>query len=137
MLLGAPVTSAIAQQATGGVVSSGTAAPEPYSTGALTLAPFKAGDRYFSTDASGGLYVRGDVHAAPRSILPAGTFNLVAPSHDGRYLAYALAPSGGTAYEVHVRDVESGRDLSDVLYSARIAAAPWTHNAKGFFYVRR
>lgn len=135
-LLGAPPAAAFAQQASAHLTASGAVLPDPYSTRALTLAPFRAGDRYFNTDQTGALYVRNDLRAPARVILPAGSFTVVAPSHDGRYLAYALAPAGAMAYEVHVRDVETGRDLGDVLHSARISAAPWTHNAKGFFYVR-
>jgi prolyl oligopeptidase len=102
----------------------------------LTLAPFKRGDRVFSTDASGALYVRDKLDGAPRLLLPAGSYNVVAPSNNGTYVAYALVAPGANSYEVRVRVVQTGRDSPNVLHHATISRTPWTHNEAGFFYTR-
>jgi hypothetical protein len=137
-------TGGIANLARSAAVSSaaaGAAAPS-------VLAPFKAGDLFFNMDASGTLQVRDGERGAPRVLLPPGTFSVVAPSPNGRYLAYAvpIATSGvnagtsiGTntgATEIRIRNVQTGRDLPDVLHRARISPAPWSHDNKGFLYVR-
>jgi hypothetical protein len=101
-----------------------------------TLAPFRAGDRFFSLDASGALQVREGENGQPRALLPAGTFSIVAPSPDGRYVAYTVGPSHVGPYDVRIRDVQTGRDLADVLHLARISPAAWSHDNKGFLYVR-
>jgi hypothetical protein len=100
------------------------------------LAPFKAGDRYFFVAPNGKLYVKDGRDATPRALLAAGTFTVLAPSPDGKYLAYGVAGSGTTSYQVRVRNVSTARDLSGALDHASISLHPWTHNNKGFFYTR-
>ncbi len=109
----------------------------PYSAVNLMSAPFKAGDRIFSADSSGALYVRESASAPLRLLLNARTYSLVAPSPDGKRLAYESAAAGSRFGDVHVIDVTTGRLLPDVLHAATISGAPWTHNNKGFFYERR
>lgn len=131
----APVAAAqSAAPASARSAPSAQPAADPYSARALLLAPFQAGARLFALDASGALTVRDNATAAARTLLPAGSFTAVAPSANGRYVAYATYPTGATFGDVHVRDVISGRDLPDVLHQAHISRAPWTHNAKGFFF---
>jgi hypothetical protein len=101
-----------------------------------TLAPFRAGDRFFAIGPSGALQVRDGENTAPRDLLPAGTFSVIAPSPNGKYVAYTVGPSHAGPYDVRIRDVQTGRDLSDVLHNARISPAPWSHDNKGFLYVR-
>lgn len=111
----------------------------PYSAQALLHAPFMAGTRLFALDATGALTVRDQSgRAAPRVVLPAvaGGYSAIAPSPKGRYVAYTTADSARTFGDVRIRDVASGRDLSDVLHGARVSRAPWTHNESGFFYIR-
>jgi hypothetical protein len=128
---------------TGIVVAQSTAAGTPgISTRSAfappsLLAPFKTGNQYFNVDASGALLVRGGENVAPRVLLPAGSFSTVAPSPNGRYVAYGVGAPDAAAYQVRVRDVQTGRDLPDVLHNARISPAPWSHDEKGFLYVRR
>lgn len=145
----APLAGATAQSTTATrttpaqVAATNAPAPaslvDPYSARALLLAPFQAGKHVFSLDASGALTVRDDDgRAAPRVVLPAvsGGYAAIAPSPDGKYVTYAMS-SGGRAFgELRVRDVATGRDLTDVLHAARIGRAPWLHNEKGFFYTR-
>jgi hypothetical protein len=101
------------------------------------LAPFKTGDQYFDVDASGALEVRSGENVAPRVLLPAGSFSIVAPSPNGRYVAYGAGAANTGPYQIRIRDVQTGRDLPDVLHSARISPAPWSHDEKGFLYVRQ
>jgi hypothetical protein len=110
---------------------AGAAAPS-------ALAPFKAGKQYFDMDASGTLRVRDGERGTPRALLPSGSFSVVAPAPNGRYLAYTVTADGSSsaAGNVRIRDVQTGRDLPDVLHNARISPAPWSHDNKGFLYVR-
>lgn len=115
-------------------------APRPFASHAapLTMAPFQRGDMVFTTDAAGALYARNGLDGTAHVLLPAGSYSSVAPSPDGRYVAYAL-PAGGpdpAGFDVHIRTVETGRDLPDVLHNAMISRKPWTHNERGFFYTR-
>jgi hypothetical protein len=115
-------------------VSSQT--PSIQLTSPSTLAPFRAGGRFFYVNASGELRVRDGDKGIERGLLPAGTFSTVAPSPDGKYVAYAVGPTHSGPYDVRIRDVQNGRDLPDVLHLARISPAPWSHDNKGFLYVR-
>jgi len=101
-----------------------------------TLAPFRAGDRYFHVNSTGELRVRDGENGPERALLPAATFSIVAPSPDGKYIAYTVGPAHAGPYDVRIRDVLTGRDLPDVLHLARISPAPWSHDNKGFLYVR-
>lgn len=134
----APAPRAAAQVAVS-VAPAPTALDDPYSARALLLAPFRAGKHVFALDATGALTVRDDDgRAAPRILLPAasGGYAAIAPSPEGKYVAYAVTSGARSFGELHVRDVATGHDLPDVLHTARISRAPWLHNEKGFFYVR-
>lgn len=111
-------------------------------------APFKENGRYFYFQNTGlqnqsVLYVQ-DGKAAPRVLIDPnvlstdGTVALsgTSASDDGRYLAYSLSTSGSDWQELHVRDVNTGRDLSDVVRWVKFSGISWTHDNKGFFYSR-
>lgn len=102
-----------------------------------TLAPFKAGNRFFDVDATGALRVREGERGVPRPLFAAGSFSVVTPSLNGKYIAYAVGSTEPGPYDVHIRDVLTGRDLSDVLHHARISPAAWSHDEKGFLYIRQ
>jgi prolyl oligopeptidase len=112
-------------------------------------APFKEGGRYFFFQNTGlqnqsVLYVQNSRSAPPRVLLDPnllssdGTVALSgqAASDDGRYLAYSLSTSGSDWQELHVRDVNTGRDLPDVLKWVKFSRISWTHDNRGFFYSR-
>jgi len=112
-------------------------------------APFKENGRYFYFQNTGlqnqsVLYVQDGKDAAPRMLLDPnglstdGTVALsgTAASDDGHYLAYSLSTSGSDWQELHVRDVNNGRDLSDVVKWVKFSGITWTHDNKGFFYSR-
>src|SRR5205823_4986285 len=90
------------------------------------------------------LYVQDDRNETPRVLLDPnllstdGTVELTgtAVSDDGRYLAYSLSTSGSDWQELHVRDVDTGKDLSDVVKWVKFSDISWTHDNKGFFYSR-
>ncbi|MGZ3546637.1 MAG: prolyl oligopeptidase family serine peptidase, partial [Gemmatimonadaceae bacterium] len=52
------------------------------------------------------------------------------------YLAYAISTSGSDWQELHVRDVNTGRDLADTVKWVKFSGISWTHDNKGFFYSR-
>jgi prolyl oligopeptidase len=58
------------------------------------------------------------------------------PRDDGKYLAYARSEAGSDWQEIHVLDVEAGKDESDHLKWARFAQMSWAKDGKGFYYSR-
>jgi prolyl oligopeptidase len=57
-------------------------------------------------------------------------------SHDGRYVAYSVSSAGSDWVEWHVRDVETSRDLPDVVRWSKFSSAAWLHDGSGFVYSR-
>jgi prolyl oligopeptidase len=74
----------------------------------------------------------------PNTLSDDGTVSLAgtAYSEDGRHLAYALADGGSDWRTVHVREVETGRELPDVLRWVKFSPLAWRHDGSGFFYSR-
>ena len=112
-------------------------------------APFKENGRYFYFQNTGLqnqsiMYVQDGRDAPVRVLLDPnalstdGTVALsaTAVSDDGHYMAYSLSTSGSDWQEVHVRDVNNARDLSDILKWVKFSDISWTHDNKGFFYSR-
>ena len=112
-------------------------------------APFKENDRYFYFQNTGlqnqsVLFVQDGRDGRPRVLLDPnvlssdGTVALseTAASNDAHYLAYALSTSGSDWQEIHVRDVNTGRDLPDTLKWVKFSNIAWTHDNRGFFYSR-
>ncbi|MGZ3490683.1 MAG: S9 family peptidase, partial [Gemmatimonadaceae bacterium] len=112
-------------------------------------APFKANGRYFYFQNTGlqnqsVLLVQDGKSAAPRVLLDPNTLSAdgtvalsgTEASDDGHYLAYAISTSGSDWQELHVRDVNTGRDLADTVKWVKFSGISWTHDNKGFFYSR-
>jgi prolyl oligopeptidase len=112
-------------------------------------APFKEGGRYFYFENTGlqnqsVLFVQDGRNSPARVLLDPnvlssdGTVALSgqAASDDGRYLAYSLSTSGSDWQELHVRSVDTGRDLPDTVKWVKFSGISWTHDNKGFFYSR-
>lgn len=111
--------------------------------------PIVRGGRYFYLRNDGlqnqsVLYVAESLHGEPRVLLdpnalsPDGTIALgeFVPSPDGRVLAYSLS-DGGTDWRTwHFRDVETGRDLPEVLRFLKFAEVAWTADSKSVYYSR-
>ena len=90
------------------------------------------------------LYVAESLDAEPRVLLDPNTLSkdgTVALSgtsftDDGTRMAYGLAGSGSDWQEWRVRDVETGKDLDDLIKWVKFSSASWTKDGKGFFYGR-
>jgi prolyl oligopeptidase len=111
--------------------------------------PFKEGGRYFWSKNDGlqnqsVLYTASSLTAEPRVLIDPnalstdGTVALAGTeiSPDGKLLAYGTAASGSDWQEWHVRDVETGKDLSDHIKWIKFSGASWTEDGRGFFYSR-
>ena len=55
---------------------------------------------------------------------------------DGSKAAYAVSAAGSDWLEWHVRDVETGSDLPDVIKWSKFSGAAWLKDGSGFFYCR-
>ncbi|MDT7541803.1 MAG: prolyl oligopeptidase [Acidobacteriota bacterium] len=90
------------------------------------------------------LYVVDSLEGQPRVLLDPNALSAdgtVAVSgteftDDGKLMAYGLAASGSDWNEWHVRDVETGKDLPDVIKFVKFSGASWTKDGKGFYYSR-
>lgn len=111
--------------------------------------PAKFGAQYFFEKNSGlqnqnVLYTTKNVSGPatvlldPNTLSTDGTVALsgTAISDDGKLLAYGLASAGSDWQEWHVRDVNTGKDLSDIVKWVKFSGASWTKDNKGFFYSR-
>src|SRR5262245_35600910 len=111
--------------------------------------PFKDGGRYFYLKNNGlqnqpVLYTLKSLNDEPRVLLDPnllakdGTVALTDQdiTDDGKYLAYGLASAGSDWMECRVREVETGKDLPDVIKWVKFSSASWSADGKGFFYSR-
>jgi len=111
--------------------------------------PFTEGKRYFWTRNDGlqqqnvlytaeSLTGTASVALDPNTLSKDGTVALtgLAPSRDGRYLAYGIAGAGSDWQEWHVRDLATGKDTADLIKYVKFSSASWTADGKGFFYSR-
>ncbi|MGD8815172.1 MAG: hypothetical protein PVI78_11940, partial [Anaerolineales bacterium] len=57
-------------------------------------------------------------------------------SPDGKWLAYATSASGSDWITWRVRDVQSGKDLADVIEWSKFSDAEWRKDSSGFYYSR-
>jgi prolyl oligopeptidase len=111
--------------------------------------PVKEGGRYFFLRNDGrqnqsALYVAdkvdelGRVLLDPNSIRGDATVSLgsFVPSPDGHRLAYSLSDAGSDWKTWHVRDVDSGTDLAEVIADTKFTEISWARDSSGFFYSR-
>jgi prolyl oligopeptidase len=112
-------------------------------------APAQYGGRYFYQHNNGlqnqnVLLAADSLAAEPRVLLDPNTLSAdgtvalggTAITDDGKLMAYGTAASGSDWQEWHVRDVDSGKDLPDVIQWVKFSGASWTQDGKGFFYSR-
>jgi prolyl oligopeptidase len=57
-------------------------------------------------------------------------------SNDGRFFAYGLESSGSDWTEIHVKDLDSGKELPDVIKWVKFSDLGWSKDNSGFFYTR-
>jgi prolyl oligopeptidase len=111
--------------------------------------PAQQGGRYFYSHNNGlqnqdVLLVAESLNAEPHVLLDPNTLSsdgTVALSgtsitDDGKLMAYGTAVSGSDWQEWHVRDVDTGKDLPDLIKWVKFSGASWTKDGKGFFYSR-
>ena len=111
--------------------------------------PEQQGGRYFYQHNNGlqnqnVLLVAESLNAEPRLLLDPNTLSSdgtvalagTAISDDGKRMAYGTAASGSDWMEWHVRDVDTGKDLPDLIKWVKFSGASWTKDGKGFFYSR-
>jgi prolyl oligopeptidase len=111
--------------------------------------PISEEGRYFYSKNDGlqnqaVLYTTTTLSAAPKLLLDPNTLaqdGTVAlsgssVSHDGKLLAYGLASAGSDWQEWHVKDVQTGQDLPDIIKWIKFSNAAWTNDTKGFYYGR-
>ena len=55
---------------------------------------------------------------------------------DGKLLAYGLSSGGSDQKEIHVKDVDTGKDLPDMIKWCRFSEVAWVRDNSGFFYNR-
>jgi prolyl oligopeptidase len=111
--------------------------------------PFSEGGRYFWTR-NDGLQQQNVIYWArslkdtpqvaldPNGFSKDGTVALsgLAPSRDGKLLAYGIAGAGSDWQTWKVRDLATGKDLDDKIDWVKFSSASWTADGKGFFYAR-
>ncbi len=56
------------------------------------------------------------------------------PTQDGRKLAYMTNPNHADEADLHVLDVETGKDLPDLIHGAKYAEPDWVPDGSGFYY---
>jgi prolyl oligopeptidase len=111
--------------------------------------PRHEGGRYFYQHNNGlqnqnVLLVADSLNAEPRTLLDPNTLSSdgtvalagTAYTEDGKLLAYGTAASGSDWEEWHVRDVDTGKDLPDLLKWVKFSGASWSKDGKGFYYSR-
>ena len=111
--------------------------------------PFHDGGRYFFSKNTGlqnqnvvftsdKLPAAGKVLIDPNTLSKDGTVALAGMevSDDGKLLVYGIAVAGSDWDEWKVRDIATGKDLSDDVQWAKFSDASWKKDGSGFFYSR-
>lgn len=111
--------------------------------------PIRRGGKYFYYKNDGlqnqsVLYVadfvndKGRVLLDPNMLSTDGTVALsgISISEDGKILAYGISVSGSDWQEWRFRDIETGKDLPDVLKHIKFSGVSWSKDGKGVFYSR-
>lgn len=111
--------------------------------------PFRYADRYFYFSNDGlqnqsVLYTMTDLNSAPDVLINPNNFSddgtvslaRINVSPNATYVAYATSDGGSDWTEIKVRNVESGKDTSDVIEGVKFTEVAWLPNERGFYYSR-
>jgi prolyl oligopeptidase len=111
--------------------------------------PVPVRGRYFYTKREGKqnqpvLYVREGLVGKDRALVdpnqlaPDGTVALDwwYPSREGKLLAYGVSKNGSELSTLHVRDVDTGKDLPDQIDRTRACSVAWLPDGKSFYCTR-
>ncbi|MGJ8725039.1 MAG: prolyl oligopeptidase family serine peptidase [Roseibacillus sp.] len=111
--------------------------------------PYKEGGRYFFSKNDGlqnqsviysttSLEKEATILLDPNKLSEDGTISLsgYSISPDGKYMAYSLSRSGSDWAEWKVREIETGKDLSDEVKWTKFSGVDWSKDSKGFYYGR-
>lgn len=112
-------------------------------------APIRRGEFYFYFKNDGlqnqsVLYRQQGLNGDPQLIIDPNKFSEdgtvalvnIAFSKDGRYIAYARSTSGSDLQEIYVHDLNTGKDLDEVLKWGRFVTIAWKPDGSGFYYNR-
>ena len=112
-------------------------------------APFKTGGRYYFRKNDGlqnqfVIYTMSSLDEEPRVLIDPngwsedGTVALsgLAPSPDGRHVAYGIQDGGSDWRTWRVMEIDSGEVLEDELEWIKFSGVAWTRDGEGFFYGR-
>src|SRR5262245_9155372 len=74
----------------------------------------------------------------PNVLAKDGTISVTTTSYsnDGKWMAYTLSQSGSDWTTLHVRDVATAKDRSEVLQRCRFTDIAWLADGSGFYYSR-
>jgi prolyl oligopeptidase len=111
--------------------------------------PYHEGGRYFFSKNTGlqnqnvvftsdKLPGEGKVLIDPNTLSKDGTVALSGTdiTDDGKLMAYGLAVAGSDWQQWKVRDIETGKDLSDDVQWVKFSGGSWKKDGSGFFYSR-
>jgi len=111
--------------------------------------PTREGDRYFFSKNDGlqnqnvlymqkGLTGEPVVVLDPNKLSEDGTVALTGTSytHDGSLLGYGLSSAGSDWQELHVRNIDAGKDFDEALKWCKFAGIAWKDDKSGFWYNR-
>jgi prolyl oligopeptidase len=109
----------------------------------------KAGNHYFYSHNSGlqnqsVRYVMDALNGPARELLDPNTYRKdgtvalagASPSRNGKLYGYAVAQAGSDWREWRVRDVETGKDESDLIQWTKGSMISWAADDRGFYYSR-
>jgi prolyl oligopeptidase len=111
--------------------------------------PFKTGGRYFYFHNSGlqnqsVLFTMNSLKSEPRVLIDPNTWSAdgtvslsgLAPSDDGKYIAYGIQDAGSDWLSWKIMEIDSGKILDDELKWIKFSGMSWTKDGAGLFYSR-